>query len=159
MVFYPKRAFEAAGYEIPATWDELIALSNQMVADGHDPWCFDWEAGFASGFPGSDFLESLVVRVGGLDVYDGWITGEVPFDDPTIVRAAQLGNEVLFGPGLVAGGSASISQLPFQFAVLERAGRERVHRSAAATVLVGSPGVEHDRHPATPRQPGAQSVG
>ncbi len=37
MIFYPERAFEAAGYETPATWNELIALSEQMVADGHNP--------------------------------------------------------------------------------------------------------------------------
>ena len=44
LVFYPKAEFEAAGYEVPASWDELIALSHQIVADGGTPWCF----GFAS---------------------------------------------------------------------------------------------------------------
>ena len=32
-VWYPIKAFEAAGYEVPTTWDELIALSDQIVAD------------------------------------------------------------------------------------------------------------------------------
>jgi alpha-glucoside transport system substrate-binding protein len=34
LVWYPKDDFEAAGYTIPETWDELIALSDQIVADG-----------------------------------------------------------------------------------------------------------------------------
>ena len=34
VVWYPIKAFEAAGYEVPTTWDELIALSDQIVADG-----------------------------------------------------------------------------------------------------------------------------
>jgi alpha-glucoside transport system substrate-binding protein len=114
LVFYPKRAFDAAGYTVPSTWDELIALSNQIVADGQNPWCFNWEGGFASGFPGSDFLDSLVLRVAGTEVYDGWASGEIPFDDPRIVEAAQLGNELLFTPGFVAGGSESISSSPWQ---------------------------------------------
>ena len=45
LVFYPKAEFQAAGYEVPASWDELVALSHQIVADGGTPWCF----GFASG--------------------------------------------------------------------------------------------------------------
>ena len=31
MVWYPKDNFDAAGYEVPATWDDLIALSDQIV--------------------------------------------------------------------------------------------------------------------------------
>lgn len=108
LVFYPKSAFDAAGYEVPSTWDELISLSNQIVADGENPWCFNWGAGFASGFAGSDFLDSLVLRVAGTEVYDGWAAGEIPFDHPQIVEAAQLGNELLFTPEFVSGGSASI---------------------------------------------------
>ena len=34
MVWYPKDDFDAAGYEVPTTWDDLIALSDQIVADG-----------------------------------------------------------------------------------------------------------------------------
>ncbi|MCO5243170.1 MAG: PfkB family carbohydrate kinase [Anaerolineae bacterium] len=36
LVWYPKKAFEAAGYEVPTTWDELQALQDQIVSDG-DP--------------------------------------------------------------------------------------------------------------------------
>lgn len=32
LVWYPKDDFEAAGYEIPTTWEELLALSDQIVA-------------------------------------------------------------------------------------------------------------------------------
>ncbi len=109
LVLYPKPAFDAAGYEIPETWDELIALSEQMVEDGHDPWCFQWEAGFASGFLGSDYLEAMITRSAGIDVYDEWVAGERAFDDPEIVAAAKLGEEILFGPDFVRGGPESIT--------------------------------------------------
>ena len=118
LVFYPKQRFDEAGYTVPTTWDELVALSSQMVDDGNEPWCFSWEAGFASGFAGSDFLESLVLRVAGTEVYDGWASGAIGFDDPRIVEAAMLGEELLFTPGFVSGGSDSISRSPWQYPAL-----------------------------------------
>ena len=33
IVWYPVQAFEEAGYTVPTTWDELVALSEQIVAD------------------------------------------------------------------------------------------------------------------------------
>ncbi len=38
-IWYPIKAFEAKGYKVPTTWDELIALSDQIVKDGSNPWC------------------------------------------------------------------------------------------------------------------------
>ena len=43
MVWYPKDDFDAAGYEVPETFDDLIALSDQIVADGGTPWCVGFE--------------------------------------------------------------------------------------------------------------------
>ena len=36
-IWYPIKAFEAKGYKVPTTWDELIALSDKIVADGIQP--------------------------------------------------------------------------------------------------------------------------
>jgi alpha-glucoside transport system substrate-binding protein len=32
-VWYPIKAFDAAGYKVPTTWDELITLSSKIVSD------------------------------------------------------------------------------------------------------------------------------
>ncbi|MFN3216508.1 MAG: extracellular solute-binding protein [Acidimicrobiales bacterium] len=109
LVFFAKGPFEEAGYEIPATWDELVTLSEQMVADGRTPWCFGWEGGPATGWPGSDLLESLVLRVGGTDAYDAWVRGDLPFSSPTVREAASLAEQLLFGEGFVRGGAEAIS--------------------------------------------------
>ena len=55
MVWYPKAAFDEAGYEVPETWDELLALSDEIVAAGSSPWCIGFESGGDSGWPATDY--------------------------------------------------------------------------------------------------------
>ena len=110
LVFYPKAEFREAGYEIPNTWDELVALSHQIVADGRTPWCFAFDSGPGSGWPGTDFIESLVMRVGGVDTYDAWTAGEVGFTSPAVMEAGRLADDLIFEPGFVRDGPATISQ-------------------------------------------------
>ena len=50
-IWYSPPAFEAAGYEVPETWDELQALEQQIIDDGAAPWCIGLEAGAATGWP------------------------------------------------------------------------------------------------------------
>ena len=114
MVFYPKAEFDAAGYEIPESWDQLVALSHQILADGGTPWCFAFDSGgVANGWPGTDFLESLVLRVGGADTYDAWTLGEVGFTSPAVMEAGRRANALIFEPGFVRGGPAAISNAHF----------------------------------------------
>ncbi|MGZ8567369.1 MAG: ABC transporter substrate-binding protein, partial [Actinomycetota bacterium] len=56
MVWYPKAAFDAKGYTVPETWDDLLALSDQIVADGSTPWCVGFESGGATGWPATDWM-------------------------------------------------------------------------------------------------------
>src|SRR5215218_1685360 len=60
IVWYPRKAFEAAGYEVPKTLDELYALSDQIKADGIAPWCMAWNADQATGWVGTDWIEQFV---------------------------------------------------------------------------------------------------
>ena len=38
-VWYSPKMFEKNGWEIPATWDDMIALSDTIAATGIKPWC------------------------------------------------------------------------------------------------------------------------
>jgi alpha-glucoside transport system substrate-binding protein len=49
LVWYPKAAWDAAGYEVPQTWDELLALTQQIADDGDTAWCIGIESGAATG--------------------------------------------------------------------------------------------------------------
>ncbi len=52
LVWYNPKAFDAAGYKVPTTWEELQALEQQIIGNGATPWCIGLESGAASGWPG-----------------------------------------------------------------------------------------------------------
>jgi DNA-binding SARP family transcriptional activator/ABC-type glycerol-3-phosphate transport system substrate-binding protein len=112
LVWYPKAAFEKAGYKVPRTWDELKSLTAQMIVDGHTPWCLGLEAGPNSGASAADLVEELLLRSAGPEVYDRWALqpGGSTISD---VKGAfdELGN-LAFADGSVLGGVASAAQTP-----------------------------------------------
>src|SRR5438093_32733 len=69
MIWYPKDDFDKAGYKVPTTWDELMALSDQIVADGSTPWCVGFQSEGSTGWPATDWLEVIMLRTGGPEPY------------------------------------------------------------------------------------------
>lgn len=92
-VWYSPRAFKDAGYTVPTTWDELMALTEKIANDGKaKPWCAGIESGEATGWPATDWVEDMVLRFAGGDTYDKWVSHKIPFNDPAIENAlAQMG--------------------------------------------------------------------
>ena len=73
VVWHVPENFEDAGYEIPQTMEELKALSDRIVADGGTPWCIGLFSEGATGFPGSDWMEDLLLRSHPPEFYDQWV--------------------------------------------------------------------------------------
>ena len=113
MVWYPKDDFDAAGYEVPETWDDMLALSDQIVADGSAPWCVGFQSEGSTGWPATDWMEDIVLRTAGPETYDQWVAHEIPFDDPAIVTAAETFGEVMFAEGYVLGGAEATPNIAF----------------------------------------------
>jgi alpha-glucoside transport system substrate-binding protein len=113
MVWYPKAAFDAAGYEVPQTWDEMIALSDQIVEDGSTPWCVGFESEGATGWPATDWMEDIMLRTAGPDTYDQWVSHDIPFNDPAVLTAAETFGDVMFGEGYVLGGADATPSIAF----------------------------------------------
>ena len=113
MVWYPKDDFDKAGYEVPTTWDELLQLSDQIKADGSTPWCVGYESEAATGWPATDWMEDIMLRTAGPEVYDQWVTHEIPFDDPAVKTAAETFGEIMFTDGYVLGGAENTPNVAF----------------------------------------------
>ncbi|MBQ2355753.1 MAG: extracellular solute-binding protein, partial [Treponema sp.] len=84
-VWYNKKEWSKRGYSVPKTWNELKTLQDKMVSDGIVPWSVGFESGAATGWAGTDWLEDLMLRTAGPDVYDKWVNHEIAFDDPAVV--------------------------------------------------------------------------
>jgi len=116
-VWYNKPAFQAAGYTIPKTWDEMFALMDKMVADGNVPWSIGIESGSATGWPATDWVEDIMLRTAGPEVYDQWVSHEIPFNDPAVKHAVELMTSIWLNPKYVLGGPQSIATTNFGDAV------------------------------------------
>ncbi len=108
LVWYPKEAWDAAGYEIPETWEELMALNQMIADDGDTPWCIGIESGAATGWAATDWTEEMMLRTTSLENYDKWITGELPFNSPEVKKAIETWSDLWFNDAFVLGGRSSI---------------------------------------------------
>jgi alpha-glucoside transport system substrate-binding protein len=113
LVWYPKAAFETAGYTVPETWDELLVLSDQIVADGGVPWCIGMESASATGWVGTDWIEDIMLRTNSLESYDQWVSGELDFASPEVKSAWETAAVVWLNPDYVFGGTTGILTIAF----------------------------------------------
>ncbi|MDO8362976.1 MAG: ABC transporter substrate-binding protein [Actinomycetota bacterium] len=118
LVWYSPQAFKDAGYEVPVTWDEMIALSDQIVADGGTPWCVGAGSDQATGWPLTDWVEDAVLRFAGAETYDKWVAHEIPFNDPAILEAIDKVGAIVKNDEYVLNGAESIPSTTFQEAGL-----------------------------------------
>jgi alpha-glucoside transport system substrate-binding protein len=112
-IWYPKKAFDEAGYKIPETWDDMIKLSDQIVADGDTPWCIGIESGGATGWPATDWVEEIMLRTTSLENYDKWTKGELPFTSPEVKKAVETMSNIWFNDKYVYGGRQAIASTNF----------------------------------------------
>ena len=113
LVFYNKKAWDEAGYEAPQSIDELNQLTEQIKSDGETPWCMGIESDTATGWPATDWFEDLVMRYGGPEEYNAWVTHETPFDSDVVRESAAEFEELMFTEGNVLGGRDAITSTNF----------------------------------------------
>lgn len=113
-VWYSPSMFADAGYEIPETWDDMLELT-ATIAEGNEgatrPWCAGVESGDATGWAGTDWIEDAVLRSAGPEVYDQWVSHDIPFNDPQIVEAFDTAGEILKNPDYVNGGLGGVDSI------------------------------------------------
>jgi alpha-glucoside transport system substrate-binding protein len=113
LVWYPKAEFDKAGYKVPTTWEELLALNEEIKADGDTPWCVGVESGAATGWAATDWMEEIMLRTTSLENYDKWVKGELKFDSPEVKKAAEVMSDLWFTEGNVYGGRKAIATTSF----------------------------------------------
>jgi len=110
-IWYNPGFFADQGYEpltADATFDDLLAFSQEIEDDGVvAPWSIGVESGGASGWPGTDWLQAILMNNvdGGLEANDGLIDGTVPWTDPAVKEAWEKLGEIALEDGWTSQGS------------------------------------------------------
>ena len=114
LVWYQPARFEANGYEVPATLDELFALAATMIADGNTPFCIGIESGTATGWAFTDWVEDMMLRRHSGETYDAWTSGELLFASDEVSGVMQEVLDVWNTPGMVYAQGGTIASTSFR---------------------------------------------
>jgi alpha-glucoside transport system substrate-binding protein len=115
-IWYSPSLFAEKGWQIPETWDDLLALTQTIADSGQTPWCVGFGSDAATGWPGTDWVEDLVLRQAGPEAYDKWVTNDIKFTDPEIKQAFESVGEIILNPDYVNAGFGdvvTINSTPF----------------------------------------------
>ena len=111
LVWYRPDVFAENGWAVPTTLDELASFVDDIAADGEmSPWCFSVFSGSATGWPATDWVEDLVLRRAGVEVYERWADGELSWQTPEIRAAFVEFRELVVDANRSAGGLRAILQ-------------------------------------------------
>ncbi len=114
LVWYSPENFKDAGYEVPKTMEDLMALTDKIAKDGSKPWCIGLGSGGATGWPATDWIEDIMLRTQKPEVYDGWVNNSVKFTDPAVVEAIELFGKIAKNDAYVDGGAAGVAATDFR---------------------------------------------
>lgn len=111
-VFYSPQVFGELGVSIPSTWAQLLAITKTIAKKtGTSPWCEGFSEGSESGSAGVSWVDDLVLRLDGPDVYDQWVEHKIPFTDDRIKTALEQVGLVLRNGTYVNGGVGDVSSI------------------------------------------------
>ena len=90
-VFYLKSAFEEGGYTPPTTWDEFIALLDQMQTDGVTPLA----SANDGNWPQMGWFDMLNMRTNGYDFHISLMGGQESWTDDRVKQVFTTWEELL----------------------------------------------------------------
>lgn len=87
--YYNQKMFEDNGWEVPATYEDMLALADTINAAGYVPVAMDG----GDGWPVAIYLTDLLVKVAGTTEARNVVTNALAngdFTDPAMVKATEL---------------------------------------------------------------------
>jgi len=90
-IFYSPDRFGEMGVEPAETWDDLLALTDDIKAAGATPWAL----GAADGWTLTDWFEIVYLKMHGTEAYDTLFSPDGDWTDPTVTAAIDKMLEIL----------------------------------------------------------------
>ena len=85
-LYYNKEIFRKYGLDFPKTYDELMDVCETLKNNGIIPFAL----GNKSKWPGAQHFVHLSMRLGGPDIFQRALDGDVKFTDPAFIKAGQM---------------------------------------------------------------------
>ncbi|WP_456844825.1 ABC transporter substrate-binding protein [Cellulomonas sp. P5_C6] len=111
LVWYSPKQFKDNGWEIPTTLDELQQLSDDIAATGIKPWCAGIASGDATGWPITDWMEDMMLRVASPESFDKWVSHEEAFNSADPTKALDAVGDYLKNDKYVNGGFGDVTSI------------------------------------------------
>lgn len=118
-IWYSPARFNTLGYTPPVTWDELIALSNEIAGRGKYPWAMGVENASASGWPAADWIAEIYLKQFGPELYDQWVNHHIPWTHSSVRQAFQLFGQIVGGKHYINGQAQSVLNTSYTSACYE----------------------------------------
>ncbi|NUQ98426.1 MAG: carbohydrate ABC transporter substrate-binding protein [Streptomyces sp.] len=90
-LFYRKSVFKQHGYQVPTTWEQLVALCKQMKKDGLVPIAF----GDKDAWPAMGTFDQINFRLNGYDFHKSLMAGKEAWTDPKVKAVFDHWSELL----------------------------------------------------------------
>jgi len=104
-IWFDTAKLASVGAPVPTTWNALVDTTAKLRAAGVTPWCLGLASSTTSGWPGTDWVEDLVLARSGPAVYDRWADGDFAWNSPEIRAAWQAWGALITPEGTIAGGT------------------------------------------------------
>jgi alpha-glucoside transport system substrate-binding protein len=97
----------------PATWDELVAWAQETADSGTTPWCIGLESGPASGWPGTNWINEILMRQVDAETYASWWQGTLPWSSEPVRQAFETFGSIATNSDMVTGGPIAVLATSF----------------------------------------------
>lgn len=101
-VWYNTNVWDNAGATVPDNWDDFIAALQQVSASGIP----GLSIGADVGWPLTDWFENVYLRTAGPDMYDQLTNHEIPWTDPSVIKALTILSDLWSNDSLLLEGGA-----------------------------------------------------
>jgi alpha-glucoside transport system substrate-binding protein len=87
----------------PDGWDDLVRTAARFSSGATRPWCVGLDSAGAPGWPGTDWIENILLRQSGTRTWDAWVGGSLAWNAREIHAAFTTYLDVVAADA-VAGG-------------------------------------------------------
>ncbi|MBN1959492.1 MAG: carbohydrate ABC transporter substrate-binding protein [Deltaproteobacteria bacterium] len=108
LVWYNPQNLKEAAIEIPESFDKLIEVSKVIAKKGKKPWAIGVESGAASGWVGTDWIESILLGKYGAQKYVEWYKGKLAWTSDEMKSVFKMWGQIVTDKKMVYGGKKYI---------------------------------------------------